>query len=442
MMSIDNIRVKTTSSGKKTPTENPTDNLLRSQLTAIIRHLPTLIIPSLILATYAYLTHLYHIYDWGHAFTKLLVFLSLAAFVIFLSKQKNSTSPISPHVYWLEMIVLIFILAIIINHAIPIYSPLLKHPPAVDIGATTQAAATMLTNLENPYQSKTIAILGDNPKQWGYKYGPMMMVGYLPSAFFSNNSFKYLNLTYLALTIVIIAYLLYQPKYPPLINIATILFAATVLLIPERLWYELFRQGVNDIFPVLLLLIALLLIKQKKWLAVGLLAGLSFSTKFALALPFIVLLIRKTTPPKLYTGLLLGTIPLLAFFVWNPAALINNVFLFHLAKAPDSTSLYTITPEALHYIFPVIQLVALSYFVFRNYSRAINYQRLTTSFILLLIILEVTFKEIHGNHLIFFLPFMALIFSWYRYTLLNNQIIQYLNRFIIYLRSVPRQKII
>jgi len=412
---------------------------LIQQGTTVARQVPLLIAPILLLFAYAYLNHLYHLYDWGHPFTKLIVLASFAAMIVLLMRHSGNTISVGFHIYWIEMIALIFILVIILSQAIQTYKPFLNSPPSADNGYTTQTAATMLLKGENPYQSENIAVLNDNPKQWGYKYGPAMIIGYLPSAKDAQNSIKKINLFYLVITVIALAYIVYQPSSVPLKNTASILFAVTALLIPTRLWYELFQTGVNDIFPVLLLLIAILFIKQHKWLPAGTLVGLAFSAKFALALPFIVLLLRKKPPRYLYTGLALGMLPLLVFLIWDPAALINNAFLFHLTKQPDSTSLYTITPPALHFIFPVIQLIAISYAIFRNYNRAIDYRRLTVHFTLLLLIIEVTFKEIHGNHLIFFLPPLALILSWYRYTNLNIRATIILNKLWIQLRAPFRQ---
>lgn len=409
------------------------------QGTTIARQAPLLLAPTVLLSAYAYLTHIYHLYDFGHPFTKLIVLASFAGIVILLIRHGGKTISVGFHVYWVEMIALIFILVILISQAVQTYEPFLNSPPSADIGYTTQTAANMLIKGENPYQSDNIAVLNNNPKQWGYKYGPAMILGYLPSAKDAQSGFKKTNLFYLVSTVIVLAYIIYQPSRVRLKNIASVLFAVTVLLIPTRLWYELFQRGVNDIFPILLLLIAILFIKQQKWLPAGTLAGLAFSAKFALALPFIILLLRKKPPRYLYTGIAIGMLPLLVFLIWDPAALINNAFIFHLTKQPDSTSLYTITPPALHFIFPVIQLAAISYAIFRNYHRAIDYRQLTVSFTLLLLIIEITFKEIHGNHLIFFLPPLALILSWYRYTDLNIRAANILNNLWIQLRVPFRQ---
>jgi hypothetical protein len=75
----------------------------------------------------------------------------------------------------------------------------------------------------------------------------------------------------------------------------------------------------------------------------GLAAGLAFFTK----LPWRCLFCStdtKKTPQVLCLGALAGLLPLAIFFLWNPVALVNNAFLFHLVKEPDSTNLYTITP--------------------------------------------------------------------------------------------------
>lgn len=48
-----------------------------------------LLAPATELAIYAYLTHVYHLYDWGHAFAKLLVFSALAATIAYVAKRRS-----------------------------------------------------------------------------------------------------------------------------------------------------------------------------------------------------------------------------------------------------------------------------------------------------------------------------------------------------------------
>ena len=75
-------------------------------------------------------------------------------------------------------------------------------PPRVDIGVATRDAARMLfLNGENPYQSESIAVLGDNPRYWGYKYGPAMILGYSICAVAAESGVNIANLACLALSL-------------------------------------------------------------------------------------------------------------------------------------------------------------------------------------------------------------------------------------------------
>ncbi len=380
-----------------------------------LKKTPFLLSPILLILGYTYIFKLFDKYDWGHPFTKLLCFASIFIIILFLSKQKK-TKPLSLHVYWLEMVLLIFLLVLILNNTGKPHIPNLSRPPTVDIGTTTiKSTTTFFRDKQNPYQSKTISHLGKNPSFWGFKKGPLMFLGYFPSAIFPKSGYKTTNLAFLILTIITIVLLIYDKKSKPLQNIATSLFAITLLLLPKRLWSELFIVGASDILPILLLLLSLLFVRKKLWLVAGLLAGLSFSAKFVPAILFIFLFMRKDLKIKFFIGALLGLIPLIGFLIWDYHALINNVFVFHGTKNFDSTSLYKLTPKALHYLFPLIQLSAIAFIIIKNFTKKINYRTIAIHFTLLFIIIEITYKELHINHLVLFIPFFALILSWYRY---------------------------
>jgi hypothetical protein len=198
-------------------------------------------------------------------------------------------------------------------------------------------------------------------------------------------------------------------------NLATVVFVLTLALVPERVGHELFEIGVNDILPVLLLLLALVFLKRNNDFWAGLFAGLSFSTKFSPAIFFIALLVRKEFRGKFFLGVGTGLLPNLFFLAWDYRSFLRNVFLFNAVKTYDSTSLYWITPKRLHFVFSLVQLGACLGFFARNFFKRPELMELIASFILLLTIIEATYRQVHGNHLIWFIPLQALILGVNRY---------------------------
>lgn len=244
-----------------------------------------------------------------------------------------------------------------------------------------------------------------------------MIVGYAVSAIMPQTGFKLMNFIYLAITIWLVAALGFDHKQKKLANTATLLYSLALFVIPQYLWFELFQQGTNDIFPVVLLLGGIFAIRSQYWKIAGLLLGLSFSAKFAPAIFLIILCIRKSTPRIFFYSILAGLTPFLPFLVWDAPALINNNFIFHFIKSFDSTSLYSLLPKTLHYLFPLTQLIAIFYMFVVTTTRRIDYRELTLHFTLLYLIIEATYQEVHRNHFIIFVPLIALLVSWNRYSL-------------------------
>jgi hypothetical protein len=289
-------------------------------------------------------------------------------------------------------------------------------PLTVDIGAITQEAAKMLfTQFQNPYQSATLNVLLPQPGYGGFKYGPIMILGYLPSAFFPQSGYKMMNVLYLLLSLACLGYLSWQQGFARARNLATVVFVLTLALIPERVGHELFLIGANDILPIFLLVLSMVFLKKNDDFWAGLFAGLSFSAKFSPAVFLIALLVRKEFRGKFFLGVGAGLLPNLFFLAWDYGSFLRNVFLFNAVKSYDSTSLYWITPRRLHFIFSLIQFGACLGFWARSFFKRLEVMELITSFILLLTIIEATYRQVHANHLIWFIPFLALLFGVNRY---------------------------
>ena len=380
-----------------------------------------LLVPSACIFFLDYIYRVYDEFDWGHPFTKLLCFGAMAAMVVGARSSGfiawiSSAFAAGHHRRTLQYLglAMVLLLAVFMLHGYPArYLPQILSPPRVDIGYTTVHAAELLfRELQNPYASQTINIRPELPPEFrGFHYGPLMIIAYFPALIFPVWGFKLMSAIFTVVSSGLLCLMVRKKGNSMVETIESALFALTLFFLSNRFWYENFTQGANDIFPVMLILVSLLYTKREQFLLAGLFAGLSFSAKFSPALFLFVFFIRRDYRPKFFYGWVWGVLPMLAFFLWNPAALLNNVFLCRLTLKFDSTSLYSITPERLHYLFSLAQLLAVIFAVARNFKKGLIFDSLVAEFILLLIFIEVTFKEIHGNHFIWFMPLMALHLS-------------------------------
>ena len=373
--------------------------------------------PFFIFGLMLYLYNCLQKYDWGHPFIKLFCFVVVFLLIVFLRSRTHPTK-LPAILARLEFLVLTIVLVIILTNYGKIYGPDLSHPPYVDIGYTTVKATSMLFHDgKNPYTSQYINARDDLlPQYRGFHYGPLMLIGYLPSLLSPTWGYKLASLGYFLVSALLLCSLLELHKIPPERRLCSIAFVLCLFFLPERFWYELFRQGANDIFPVALLLASLLALQRQKYFLTGLFLGLSFSAKFSPAIFLLMALVRKDLKISAAKGFCLGLIPLLIFVVWDTKGLINNAFRNRgVALSYDSTSLYSETALAFHFIFPVLLLLAVAYSVYRNFRTALDYENALVTLTLLLIIGEVTFKQMHANHLIWFYPLFALILERHRY---------------------------
>ena len=232
---------------------------------------------------------------------------------------------------------------------------------------------------------------------------------------------KISNLVYLAVSIGLLGWLAVRTEPSSrryrCLRWAPAAVVAALVLLPDRLHYELFTQGAVDMFPVMLLIAAVTFVRQRRWLSAGLMVGLSFSAKFSPAAFLLILFVRRQISPRFLLGAALGLLPYVPFLLWDAPSLVRNVFLFHSAKASDSTSLYSVTPSELHYLFTVFQACSVAIAVALNFKRPLEIRSLVVSFTLLLIAIEVSYREMHGNHLIWFIPIAALSLTWHRHWL-------------------------
>ncbi len=371
--------------------------------------------PLLLLGLYGFIFHLFMIYDWEHPLVKVGCFAGLFALVLRVFLNRDGGPDREKVSLGVEVALVSALLGLVVVNGLDEYAAQLLEPPRIDIGRTTQRAAELFfSELENPYADNTIARLNDNPEQWGFKYGPLMFLGYGFSAVFPQSGLKLSSAVFLLITLVMIGLLVWNEQKRRLENIGAVVFAVTLVVLPRRVWHELARQGVVDVLPTMLIVVSLVFVKRAHPLLAGMAAGLSFSTKFSPALFFIVACFRKQTPRRFYWGIALGLVPMVIFAGWDFDAFWNNVFLFHMTKQHDSTSLYSVVPEAFHFLFPLLQLVAMLAVVRINFARPPHFMQQAVSTIVLLICIETLYREMHANHLLWFVPLLAVVLARYR----------------------------
>jgi hypothetical protein len=359
-----------------------------------------------LLAIYAVIFYIFHRYDWGHPIIKLICFLILLAIIIFnfYKKSKHQKYEYNKSYLKIEIIIwTIFILLILFFIALP-YLKQINSPAQCDVGDITHNTI------------KLLFLGGKNPYSQGYPYGPATLLFYFPSVWFGSFFLKWISLFYL-LCLFIIVFLFVNNNNEnknKLQLISLFLFVVLFIIIPERLWYETFVQGATDILPVLLVLISILFVSRDNSLFAGIFAGLSLSTKFSIAPFYIILFIRRKIKLSFILGLFIGVLPIIFFLIFGGMSVINKMFIIHLSRNFDSTSLYSITPSSLHFIFPLIQVIAVLFFIFINFKKKIEYKTLLIHLTILLAIIEVSYIEIHGNHLLWFVPLFAVIFMLFK----------------------------
>ena len=372
---------------------------------------------ALVMAAYAGIFHLLDRYDWGEAFVRFACLAGLLAMTLTTTPRAEAAPAVASR---FESVAAPALAILALNWGLFKSFSDLDLPPVVDIGQTTQQAARMiLIEGRNPYQSRTIAVLGDDPSMWGFKYGPTMIFGYAASAYFPANGIKYTSLACLGATVAIV-FLLGKGRGGAPGSTATAWFCCALALLPNRLWHELFRQGSNDILPVLLILGSILAVRGESWGVAGLLAGLSLSAKLSPAAFYLVLFVRRRPEPRFLAGVAAGLLPLVPFLAWDAGALFRNFVLFHSTKSADSTSLYSLTPRELHPAFSAIQLAAIALAVSWNFRARVEYRSLVAWYLGLTLACEMSYREVHGNHLLWFMPFAALRLGWNRHSLLPN----------------------
>jgi hypothetical protein len=393
---------------------------MKTRIPATLRHAASVLC---VFGLMAYVYDCFQKYDWGHPLIKLFCFGAVFFLIVYL-RTVTAAEESSALLTKVEIFLWAAILTVTLVHYIKIYGSGLWQPPWVDIGYTTvKATSTLFHDGKNPYSVHYINARDDLlPQYRGFHYGPLMLIGYLPALASKTSGYKMATLAYLIISAVLVVLLLQPQKMKWDNRVASAAFALTLFFLPERFWYELFHQGANDIFPVMLLLVSLLALQRERYFLCGIFLGLSFSAKFSPGMFLLIPLLRRDLKMSIFEGFAFGLIPLFLFAIWDAKGLFNNVFWNRgVALNFDATSLYSATPPAWHFIFPVALMLAIGFAIYRNFAKSIEYESVLITTTLLLIVAEVTFKQMHTNHLIWYYPLFALILTRRRRQLFSLQ---------------------
>jgi hypothetical protein len=283
----------------------------------------------------------------------------------------------------------------------------LQHPRLIDMATTTLAAGQTILAGANPYTQpidRDAAGLGVAAEFQGYKYLPVMVVAYLPlGEALGERGVLATNLLVLAATLFLIFRLAGIAASRQAGWIAIALYLA--LPLPAQ---QVLAKGSTDLVAVLPLLIGMLTVERRAFWA-GLCVGLSISAKLFPGVLFIPCLLpaRDTGRDRYALGIMVGLLPILSFALASPQALIDNILLFNLLRAPDSTSWLATAPHAAIWAaragFAAIAISVTAYIAARAPGVAVRCATVAT----LVLAAILAGPAAHHNYHLWWLPFYA-----------------------------------
>jgi len=220
------------------------------------------------------------------------------------------------------------------------------HPKLFDGPVMTLVAGRALFEGLNPYElpidHKALEITG-NPALAGYKYGPLMALGYLPLGILLDQRGVLLTNLVLQLATLSLIYRLTLRLGTRTNALLAVLFYLSLPIVMR----QVFGKGATDLLAVLPMLAALLALEERPGLA-GFWVGLSISAK---PLPG-VLLVPCALPPagrraSYVIGLIVGLVPTLVVMAISPVALYDNIILFNAVWPADQSSWLASVPSEM-----------------------------------------------------------------------------------------------
>ena len=279
----------------------------------------------------------------------------------------------------------------------------LHAPDMEDIGTTTIAGIHAVLNGQNPYAAP-IDLHPEYPDFPGYKYLPMMMAAYAPLASMLGQAG--LRLMNLILDAGISAAVFFSGRRIGG-QVAGLLALAAWLMLPV-LPRDIYKHGVTDLAPVLPLVVALLLAETRLGRA-GLLIGLSVAAKLFPGLLMALCCLRRERIGFYFLGGIVGILPAVGFYLWDPADFTRNVFLFILSRPIDVTSwmyrLPAVVPTLAKLAYFLFLASVLSYLLLR----APGFARRCGLMVLAVVGALLTGPDAHNNYMIWWAPFFCIL---------------------------------
>ncbi len=282
-------------------------------------------------------------------------------------------------------------------------------PKVIDIGTTTVAALAALAHGANPYALAVDplagGIAGAAAAFHGYKYLPVTLAVYAPLALaLGVRGIVLTNLVLQGTTAAALARLAARGGG----QVAGLVAATLYLSLPFPA-YQLFARGANDLVPVLGLLLALLALERRPFLA-GLLLGLSLAAKpMPGAAALFCLVPGRGARVRYFAGIVVGLLPILPFALADPGALWSNIVLFAAQRPIDDTSWLYGLPGAAVLAARALAAAALIALYVRAWRRAPGRgSGLAPAAAAILVVFAVG-PDMHHNYYLWFIPLFAVL---------------------------------
>jgi hypothetical protein len=236
-----------------------------------------------------------------------------------------------------------------------------------------------------------------------YRYGPLMILTYLPFVCLFGKAGIYICHIFLLLCLVLLFPRIVGKKrgssggFP-------YYFALFFFLISPHLSWNIFKLSANDLLAIFYPFLSVWLMKRGNYIASGLVLGIALGVKLLPAALFVPVLFlapkRRAVCAAFAAGVLIWNIPPL---LTCPKGFICNYYLFNFIRPTDSTSFVHFLPAAWKAMFkfaiaPLLFLATLYLFLLR---RAISFWGY------LIIVLALAFATgpiFHNNYLVWFVP--------------------------------------
>jgi hypothetical protein len=275
-------------------------------------------------------------------------------------------------------------------------------PKIIDIGETTFAAVQALAHGVNPYALALDPLAGGGDFH-GYKYLPMMMAAYAPFVLmFGIRGIVVANVILQGATAAAVGALAARGGAA----LAGLAAAAFYLSLPFPA-FQVLARGVNDLVPVLPLLVALLLVERRPFWS-GVLVGLSIAAKLMPGLAALPCLVPAPGGRWRYAvGVLVGLAPILPFAAAAADPFFGNIVLFNAVRPIDDTSWLLGMPVAVVMVARAAAVVALVALAAVVWMRPPDLGERCAAVALAVLLVFAVGPDMHHNYYLWFIPFMT-----------------------------------